>query len=247
MTVDGTAPLPAAVTIHGATDADSGGSDGGDGSSMRCQKSTSTLKVSWQPFDDPESGVVEYRYCVSSSDAGDCDTRAFVSVGKVRSARASGLKLVSGQTYFVTVMATNGAGLTSRSISAAGITVVTAAPIIGKVFDGNSPTGIDQEFTSDTAAVSARWSLARGTGTIVRSYWSIGTSPQGMQVQQFTDVGLTLEGMRAGLSLRAGRYYHSVYVEDCVGELQSCTSSLLKEVESLTVKVEGFRQKKKVP
>lgn len=81
-----------------------------------------------------ESGITGYDICVGV-DAESCDVTDFVSVGMRNSYHIMGLALVHHMVYYVTVRATNGAGLQSSSVSES-ITTDFSPPIIRNMSSG---------------------------------------------------------------------------------------------------------------
>lgn len=57
---------------------------------------------------DPETGIAEYHYCIGTA-AGVCDTVSWTSMGTQTETTKTGLSLVDGETYYVSVKARNGA------------------------------------------------------------------------------------------------------------------------------------------
>ncbi len=105
---DATAPVGGAVNDGLAAD-------------ISFQSSTTAISANWSGFGDPESGISRYDWGVGTS-AGATNVVAFQSVNLATSATATGLTLTPGTTYFVTVRATNGAGL-QLTRSSNGVTV----------------------------------------------------------------------------------------------------------------------------
>lgn len=87
------------------------------------QESTSYIYASWSSG-DPESGVVEYRYCIGTA-PGDNSVLDWTYTTDT-SCNQNALTLVVGQTYYVTVKARNGLGLWSAQGASDGILIVPA-------------------------------------------------------------------------------------------------------------------------
>ena len=91
-----------------------------DGSSLksdiRYQSSTSVVEATWEPFRDGECGVVKYRWGIGTS-PNLTDLMNFTDVDIAATARKDNLTLTHGKRYYVTVEATNGAGMTSHGWS----------------------------------------------------------------------------------------------------------------------------------
>ena len=92
--------------------------------------STTSLQASWSGS-DAQSGITLYKYAVGTL-AGKADVKAWTDVGTATSAAIGGLSLTIGNTYYVSVRAVNGAGLTSAPLSSGGVTV---APVVGGVVE----------------------------------------------------------------------------------------------------------------
>ncbi len=93
--------------------------------------SLNTLSATWRAASDPESGVVEYRYRIGVTQGG-AEVSDWTSVSTATSMHRSGLSLIPGQTYFITVQARNGAGLWSSSAFSDGILAVKECSSIGE-------------------------------------------------------------------------------------------------------------------
>ena len=92
------------------------------------QSSLSKVETTWVAFQDIESGIMGYRWCVGTS-PGRCDLNEFQWVGKKTSASNKNITLLADQRYYVTVEAVNGAGMTSQA-SSDGFIVDTSPPEI---------------------------------------------------------------------------------------------------------------------
>lgn len=81
------------------------------------QGSNNTISARWA-FDDLESGIVEYQWSIGTA-PNETDIQSFISVGREMKGTNSDLDgvLVDNTTYYVTVIATNGAGLSSSETS----------------------------------------------------------------------------------------------------------------------------------
>ena len=88
---------------------------------VRFQSNNSTLAASWR-FRDEQSFIVDYSWAIGTAPF-STDVQGFVSVGLSTEAELSGLLLTHNTTYYVTVTATNGAGLVTRETSA-GVTYI---------------------------------------------------------------------------------------------------------------------------
>ena len=106
-----------------------------DGSSLSTdveyQSSTTVVEAIWSPFEDHESGISEYRWGLGTM-PDDVSIVKFTSTGKDTTGRARNVTLSHGVRYYVTVEATNGAGMTSHGWSS-GFTVDVTPPKIIEV------------------------------------------------------------------------------------------------------------------
>lgn len=113
LVIDTSAPLPGAVD------------DGWSGPDVDVQTSVTTVSAHWGGFADPHSGIASYEWAIGTS-PGAQNVRPFAPVGLRTAASTSAvnaiLSLSPGTTYFVTVRATNGVGLTATA-SSNGVTV----------------------------------------------------------------------------------------------------------------------------
>ncbi len=91
------------------------------------------LRVSWQAR-DPESGISAYRYAVGTSRGGGEISGGFIPAGTATSVAITNLPLQDGQTCFVTVVVTNGAGL-EEYVSSDGVAIDSTPPPAPKVLD----------------------------------------------------------------------------------------------------------------
>ncbi len=107
-----------------------------DGSYTRI---TTELHAEWS-CDDPQSGIVEYQYAIGTSAYTD-DVVGWTSAGTQTGVTHSGLSLVNGMTYYVTVKAKNSAGVWSQPGCSDGISVNTGIPTIVEVLPKDLKNG----------------------------------------------------------------------------------------------------------
>jgi hypothetical protein len=176
----------------------------GAGSDVDWQSSTTTIDANWTPFVDATHGITGYEWAIGTT-SGGTEVQAFTGVGLANGASSSSLALVNGQTYYVTVRATNGVGLTATANSD-GVTVDSSGPVPGTVSDGPGP---DISFQASTSTIDANWTAFTDPQSgITNLEWAIGTTSGGSQVQNFTTAGITgNSATRGGLSLASGQSY----------------------------------------
>ena len=81
----------------------------------RYQGNNNTISARWL-FIDEESGIVEYEWSIGTSPYGD-DVQPFISIAMATQAINNTLELIDNTTYYVTIRAHNGAGLTGMATS----------------------------------------------------------------------------------------------------------------------------------
>ena len=146
MTVDTTAPRPGIVldTLMQSVD------------DIDFQNSTTQLSARWSNFADDESGITEYAWSAGTTPGGT-DVFALRNVGMALQATSSGHSVSPGTKVFITVRATNRAGL-HVSASSDGVTIDNSPPVPGKVFDGPcKDASRDVDYQSNTATIEASW------------------------------------------------------------------------------------------
>ena len=106
----------------------------GMGADVSTTSSTTQLSANWDASTDNESGISGYQYAIGTS-AGGTQTVNWMTLGNVTTVTQSGLALTVGQTYYFSVKAVNGAGLTGSATNSDGQTVVT--PSLTTYFQDN--------------------------------------------------------------------------------------------------------------
>lgn len=123
---------------------------------FRC--SEEHLISTWNEFNDPESGVKEYKWCVGTAKS-SCDVVPLRSVGKKTTGAANVNRLPSGLTVFAKVYGINWANLRTQILSEP-CTVITVVPklvdvIDTKGFDTSNFSDIDWKDT--VQSLSLKW------------------------------------------------------------------------------------------
>ena len=189
------------------------------------QSATNSLSANWAGvFADPESGVSSYYWAIGTTPGG-YNIQSYTGVGTATSATKTGLSLVSGKTYYVSVRALNGVGLNATATTD-GITVDTSAPTITGL-PGDGLEG-DLDVQTSLTTLSANWAslFADPQSGIVRYEWAIGTTVGGVNVQAYTDVGDATTASNSSLSLTPGStYYISVRSTNGAGAQSTATTN----------------------
>ncbi|XP_048250793.1 uncharacterized protein LOC124111176 [Haliotis rufescens] len=185
-----------------------------------CQESLSTVLVAWAGFTDEETGIVRYEIAVGNTPGGG-QLRPFFEVADMTKKYMSvtGLALKGQRQIFVTVKATNGAGLSTVSTSN-GIYVSYLSqgqdPIthLG-VLDGGTSDG-DLDFQASLSSMSAQWDVS-GDPCPVRKYeWAIQRA-DGHIVQAFVDTEGRTYGTNDELEMKnKERYYQLLRVTNAL-------------------------------
>jgi hypothetical protein len=195
------------------------------------QSSTTEIRANWTPFQDPQSGIRLYDWAIGTTPGGQevqiYRTTDIFSGDVTMTAVRGGLPLTHGTTYYVTVRATNGAGLQTGIVSD-GVTLDATPPTGSVVFDGNAD-GWDWAEQPYATELWANWLPFTDPESGVQAYeLAIGTTPGGQEVLAFSNA-FQLDGplppnylyYRAyikGLSLTLGStYYVSVRATNGVG------------------------------
>ena len=145
--IDSTAPMPGVVYDGLGSDANMNCSDNStfgensqcstrnfQGTDVNFTSNTEEIHARWIDFRDNESDIVEYFWCVGKQQMTD-DIRVCESTGMRPNGSHYGLSLDHGDSYYVTVIACNGARMCSAAFSD-GVTIDTTPPTMKYVRDG---------------------------------------------------------------------------------------------------------------
>ena len=197
----------------------------GTGTDISTTSSTTQLSANWDASTDNESGISGYQYAIGTS-AGGTQTVNWTSLGNVTTVTKTSLTLSVGQTYYFSVKAVNGAGLTGSATNSNGQTVVDITPPSppANVRDG---TGADISTTSSTTQLSANWDASTDNESGISGYqYAIGTTAGGTQTVNWTSLGNVTTVTKTGLTLTVGQtYYFSVQAVNGAGLTGIATNS----------------------
>lgn len=163
---------------------------------------------------DAESGVREYQYAIGTA-VNYQSLVPWTSSGLATSRTVSGLSLVQGETYYISVYAVDNAGHVAMGTSD-GIGLDVSPPVIDAVVDSGAITTLHNE-------LSASWHASDPMG--VAGYrFAIGTAPGASNVAGWTDVGLNTSATVTNLTLQSNQtYYFTLTALDVTG--RSATKS----------------------
>eukprot|EP00118_Oscarella_pearsei_P024194 m.301325 g.301325 ORF g.301325 m.301325 type:complete len:2025 (+) comp40809_c0_seq1:153-6227(+) len=187
------------------------------------QSSLHVIEASWNCFIDPESPIDSFSWSIDFQTPMNQGVQAFSDVRLNQAAIATNLSLQAFETYYVSVRAFNKVGMHSTN-SSRGILIDVSPPNVGIVFDGQSEEDIDWLY-SDTG-VGAHWFNFSDNESGIHYYrWSIGTNPEGCQVQLVTSVTTNTSAYCQHCFFIPGiKYYVTVEVTNGVG-LKSTANS----------------------
>ena len=198
----------------------------GTGTDIAGTTSTTQLSANWDASTDNESGISGYQYAIGTT-AGGTQTANWTNLGNVTTVTQTGLTLVAGQTYFFSVQAVNGAGLTGNATNSNGQTVVVDSTPPSPPPNVRDGTGTDISTTSSTTQLSANWDASTDNESSISGYqYAIGTTAGGTQIVNWTSLGNVTTVTKTGLSLVEGQtYFFSVQAVNGVGLTGNATNS----------------------
>ena len=152
---------------------------------VTCITSQTQVFASWEPFQDPETGISHYEVGLGNSPGGD-QYSSMRDVGNVTNAVLRGFGAMdSSVPAYVTVHGYNGVGRFMAAISQP--LYVASHHHEAEVVDGNGFTDVDWQLS--TSAISARWSFANPCE--ITGYWWAVYSVTGDVVQDFEPICLS--------------------------------------------------------
>ena len=151
----------------------------GTGTDISTTSSTTQLSANWDAATDAQSGISGYQYAIGTT-VGGTQILNWTSLGNVTTVTQTGLSLVVGQTYYVSVVAVNGAGLTGSATNSDGQTVVDMTPptVTSTVVNGANGAGTQRSMVKSLVVTfSAVVTLDSGAFAIVNraTQASVGT------------------------------------------------------------------------
>ena len=193
--VDTSKPLPGSVFDGPSVSSD-----------LQYSNWATTYDLSWKPFSDPHTPIIEYKVGVRESSISNTVTSAGLkSVGLETSVRLSGLSLSSGEKYCGIVQGVNAAGLATVSLSDC-LVIDQHAPLPGVVNDG---TDSDIDYQSQNTLLNGSWIGFRDNvnGSGIAEYVYKITDQNGEIVTNWTSAGLDNKVLVTGLNLVDGNSY----------------------------------------
>uniref|UniRef100_A0ABM0M0H6 Uncharacterized protein LOC100366953 n=1 Tax=Saccoglossus kowalevskii TaxID=10224 RepID=A0ABM0M0H6_SACKO len=193
-----------------------------------CQKSLTQISLSWQPFQDPDTPIIRYQVAAGTSPGGtqlqeyqDVPLDSYYTV-------ITGLDLTDVKQGYVSVKATNAAGLTSIAMSnGVFISRITQGlPSIGESYVWDGDTDKDLDYQENIEMLSGHWDFSGDPCPIRKYEWSI-QGFDGTEIQPMVELP---EGQTYGendqVSLKDGEsYYLVVRATNLLGYTQSIRSN----------------------
>ena len=160
---------------------------------------------------DPESGIAKYRCCIGTT-AGSNNVADWADVGSATDYTRTGLSLTNGATYYITVIAVNGAGGSSAPVSSNGVKADLTPPTAPVASD----TGV---YWGYKTSLWASWTACADPESGIADYQvSAGTSPGATDVAPWKSVGNVTNYTTTGLHLVDGvTYYTNVKAKNGAG------------------------------
>ncbi|KAI6655616.1 hypothetical protein LOD99_2114 [Oopsacas minuta] len=159
------------------------------------------IPVQWSASDS-QSGIIGFVAAIGTSPEG-IDTSDYTEYSaSINVGIPVQLQLfeVTGNYYYVTVRAKNGAGLLSEPTVSSKIKVLRAN-VAGVVTVGHSGIGIDGGFQAESDTITLKFDGFSSELCGIQYFeWSIGTSFAGDQIQEFTTAGLVMGEDGSGVS-----------------------------------------------
>ena len=117
--------------------------------------STTTLSANWAGFNDVTGGIAMYEYSIGSNPGGT-DILTWTE-NSLETYFTTGVALTSGEDYFVSVRATDGAGNVSNISTSNGITIDAVDPVVSDVVEGDLNTDQDYQQSGSESCDSMGW------------------------------------------------------------------------------------------
>ncbi|XP_071093296.1 uncharacterized protein [Haliotis cracherodii] len=218
---------------------------GHDGQHHKYHGHVSTLTAQWFGFEDPETGINHFDWCVGTS-PGKCDVLPSISNLLSDSVLKTGLKLPSGHPLYVTVNATNPAGLVATSTSDSFI-VDTSPPVAKEKPTFTSPYSKNISAVNvqwENSMLHLRWKFTDVDSPIQRHLVSLSTHNDGASAVESIHLGTqdsTTILFEAGNLMRSGDVYTATVTACNAADLCSTATSNQIRIDSTPPQMGGFK------
>ncbi|KAK3101942.1 hypothetical protein FSP39_007535 [Pinctada imbricata] len=178
-----------------------------------CTESLTTLIVTWQPFQDTESGIDRYEVAVGTTSGGGQVKKYSAVPSGVRYHAIEGLNLLNYRQLFVSIKGVNGAGLTSVSTSN-GIYMSYLSQGLDPIYpvyvnDLVPGSDLDIDFQVSFDTITASWDTSGDPCPVTNYQWSI-TRLDGNVTQEYLDMRTKTSGENDELQMANGETYYSL-------------------------------------
>ena len=182
--------------------------------------STTTMSANWSGFQDATSGIAMYEYSIGSTPGGT-DVLTWTD-GGLETSFTESVTLTSGDDYYISVRATDGAGNVSNITTSDGITVDAVDPVVTDVIEGDMNQ--DQDYQQNGNSLIISWAGSddlrnfRNSRELSNYDVSLGTAPGETDVVDWLDAGNVDSHEFTGLELQESvTYYANVKALDLAG------------------------------
>jgi hypothetical protein len=226
----------------------------GPGADIDIQGSQTTIAANWTGFSDSGCGLAGYQWAIGTSPGGQ-QVQLFTNVGTATGATASGLSLIRGTKYFVSIKATDNLGNVGNTASSNGVTVETPSPVLtgysvdsGIIGDGitndNTPTLAGTAEASSTIEIFDGLNPIGSTTTDIVGNWQFTTGilPNGLHhfTATATDAGGHKSPASAALDVVVDNASPSVTVNQASGQAEPTSLSPIAFAVHFSEPVTGF-------
>ena len=194
----------------------------GPGADMDWTNSDSTLSANWKDFSDTLSGINIYEYAIGT----EIDSFALVnwtSSGADTFFVESDLNLISSETYYVFIKATDYVNNEGSVAASDGIIVDLIIPLVGDLYDGID--GEDQDWQSSDSTLSLFWS-GSDSRELDHYQYSVGTTPGDSNIVAWTSASTNSSVTLVNVELLEEQtYYGNVRAVDRASNVSDVVSS----------------------
>ncbi|CAC5398098.1 unnamed protein product [Mytilus coruscus] len=169
------------------------------------------MSVQWFGFEDKESGIVQFEIGIGSTN-NSADIVPFHEAKMLPEINGDS-RLTDGHQYYAIVKATNGAGLSSFSVSTPFV-IDSTIPMIGHVMDISLPNNegetdaIDIDYQRNATSISCKWSGFHDPHSQIESYYvGLGLTAGNDDIETLTNVGLRNTKTWTSTFVQGVRYY----------------------------------------
>ena len=198
-----------------------------EGTDQDWSNSTTTISANWSGFNDVTSGIELYEYSIGYT-PGATNVLTWTDGGQETSFTEE-VFLATGNAYYISVRATDGAGNVSNISTSNGITIDAIDPVVTDVVEGDPNE--DQDYQQDGSSLIISWGGSddlrtfRNTRELSNYNVSLGTVAGGSDVVDWDNVGSVDNYEFTGLSLQESvTYYANVKALDLAGNESSVVS-----------------------